>query len=87
MDSALREQLRINLLHQADAASSLGLSAAAYLLGARTQGFRADAEIVAREIVYLTDKGFLTPVPKSISPELGKHRITAAGRDFLAAHA
>jgi hypothetical protein len=86
MDNSLREQLRLNLLLQAEAASTLGLSDAAFLLGARTQGYRADETRVKTELQYLVDKEFLAPAPKAISPELSKHRITAAGRDFLASN-
>ena len=84
MDTNLREQLRINLLHQAEAASAYGLTDSAYLRGARTQGYRVELEDVKREVDYLADKKFLAVVPKALSPELRKHRITAEGRDFLA---
>lgn len=84
MDSPLREQLRLNLLYQADAASALGLSTEAYLLGARTQGYLVSEADVIAALQYLADKGFVLPVPKAISPEIPKHRITAAGSDLLA---
>lgn len=84
MNSSLREQLRYNLLLQADAASSLGLTDAAYLCGARIQGYRVELEEIAAELQYLTDKGLVAPAPKAISPELARRRITAAGRDLLA---
>lgn len=82
--SSLREQLRYNLLLQADSASALGLSEVALLWGARIQGYAVTPEIIAVELQYLCDKGCLTRTEKSISPELPNHRITAAGRDLLA---
>lgn len=87
MDANLREHLRINLLRQAEAASLLGLTDGAFLVGARTQGYPADLEEVGAEIDYLVDKGFLSPAQKPLSPEIRRHRINAAGRDFLAIHA
>lgn len=87
MTAELTEQLRINLLNQAEAASQIGLTDSAYFQGARTQGYKVDLEAVKTEVDYLVDKGFLARVPKAISPNLRKHRITAEGRDWLAVHA
>jgi hypothetical protein len=41
---------------------------------------------VAVELQYLADKGMVATVNKSISPENLCWRITAAGRDFIAAN-
>ena len=87
MTPEMIEQLRINLLNQADAASQIGLTDSAYFQGARTQGYKVDLEAVKTEIDYLVDKELMARVPKAISPNLRKNRITAAGRDWLAEHA
>ncbi len=87
MDANLREQLRINLLRQAEAASGLGLTDGAFLVGARTQGYPTTITEVGSEIDYLADRGLLTAVTKTLSPEIRRHRINAAGRDFLAVNA
>ena len=86
MTHELREQLRINLLNQANAASHFGLTDSAYRQGARTQGYQVELEDVKREIEYLADAGFLKAVEKAISPVLRKHRITKEGRDWLDIH-
>jgi hypothetical protein len=41
--------------------------------------------LLARELGYLRDKGFIEAAPKVISPENPAWRITAAGRDLVAA--
>lgn len=84
MTSFLREQLRYHLLLQAEAASALGLTDDAYLWSARIQGYPVGPAAIAAELLYLADKGFLTPTNKVLSPELPRRRITAAGRDLLA---
>ena len=86
MNHELREQLQINLLNQANAASQFGLTDSAYRQGARTQGFMVELEDVKREIDYLVEAGFLKPVEKAISPVLRKHRLTKEGRDWLDIH-
>lgn len=89
MDPAAREQLRINLLRQLDAAGSLGFTDAALHSGARLQGYDVSLKEVGGEVDYLADpsKGLVRRVNKAISPEMRRHKITADGRDWLAEHA
>lgn len=78
-------QFRINLLLQAREAGRFGLSVNAFLIGAKSAGFRsATAETVREEIDYLQDKEQLDTVPQEISPEVESFRVTATGRDWLA---
>ena len=89
MDPALREQLRINLLRQLEAAGPLGFTEAALLSGARTQGYPVTETDVRRELEYLADpaKGLVTVPPKLMSPEMRRYKITSPGRDWLAENA
>jgi hypothetical protein len=86
MTSTQREQIRLSLLRYCESADQYGLAAPLLLQFIRSEGFRKlTAEQLRAEILYLIDKTFLTPIPKPISPENPAWRITAAGRDFLAA--
>jgi hypothetical protein len=86
MNADRREQVRLSLLRYCEAASPFGMAGAMLLQFIRNEGFRTLAlEQCEAEILYLADKGLLAPVPKLVSPENPAWRITAAGRDFLAA--
>jgi hypothetical protein len=86
MTNQQREQIRLGLLRYCDAADEYGLAAALLLQFLRNEGFRrATAESLDAELRYLAEKGLLAAVRKTISPENRSWRITAAGRDFLAA--
>lgn len=79
------EDFRIVLLQAARASAPYGLSVATYLRAAKLAGFReADDRLVVAELAYLRDKALLATEDKTISPENIEHRITAAGRDYLA---
>ena len=68
-------------------ASSRGLSAALLLQMARSEGRAAlDKPEVEAELQYLADKELIAAVNKTLSPEVFVWRITAAGRDFMAAN-
>ena len=79
-----RQQLRLSLLTQAEAASERGLTLQGYLIGAKTSGLQVNGSDLLKEIVYLTDKGLMKSESPLISPELIRVRITAQGRDYLA---
>ena len=82
-----RELLRIAILRVLEANTSrfgLGITALIHMLGA--YGTVGAPDDVRFEVYYLHDKGFLTPVDKAISPENQCWRITAEGRDWVAAH-
>jgi hypothetical protein len=80
-----REQVRLSILRYCESADQYGLAAALLLQFLRSEGFRAlSADRLRVELLYLTDKSFLAPVAKPISPENQAWRITANGRDFLA---
>ena len=80
------ELFRVTLLVHAITAPRRGLPLSSYHLHARASQFRVSADEVERELQYLADKTFVAEVPKAISPEVVRYRITAAGRDFLAAN-
>jgi hypothetical protein len=80
-----RELLRRALLLVLDAnGSPHGLGKQALALLIHQFGARANGDQVSAEMQYLEDKGLVTRVQKTISPENGLWRITAEGRDFLA---
>jgi hypothetical protein len=86
MTTAQREQVRLSVLRYCDSADQYGLTAPLLLQFIRNEGLRAlTAEQLRAELLYLADKSFLVSVPKLISPENPAWRVTAAGRDFLAA--
>ena len=86
--AAYREQLRLSLLRFLDNnASARGLSAALLMQMARSEGRPTlDLATVNAELQYLLDKKLLADVGKIISPELAAFRISADGRDFVAAN-
>ena len=87
MNSETLKLFRINLLIQARAASHHGLTINELALGAKTQGFAdVDADAVRDELQYLIDKKQVEKVPAEVSPEVESFRITASGRDYLAAN-
>lgn len=86
MDPADFEQLRLSLLRFLDAnPTGYGLTTAVLTQMARSEGRPGlQAGIVKSELTYLQDKGFVTTVQKSISPDIKAWRITANGRDEYA---
>lgn len=87
MNPIEREQLRLSLLRFLEEnPTKMGMGAGLLLQMARSEG-RSEltrAEVLA-ELQYLSDKGFVADVAKSISPENRCYRITGQGRDFIAA--
>lgn len=88
MTTAQRELYRIALLRVLEANETRwGLSAVVLAVHAGAVGFRGlGTELASAELRYLQNKGFVTASPKEISPENPTWRITASGRDWLAAN-
>ena len=88
LDFSQREQLRLSLLRFLDNnASTRGMGAALLMQMARNEGRPdLDAATVGAELQYLSDKDLIRTEAKTISPELRVWRITAEGRDFVAAN-
>jgi hypothetical protein len=87
MNNETRELFRTALLRILDANNTqfgLGVTALGHLVGA--YGFTATADEIKVEIQYLQDKQFVATQDKPISPENRRWRITAEGRDFVAAN-
>lgn len=87
MTSAELEQLRLSILRFLDAnTSDFGLPTDFLLQQARAEGrhLLRRHELEA-ELTYLSEKGLILSVTKSISPERRSWRITATGRDHYAA--
>jgi hypothetical protein len=89
MNATEKENLRRAILTVADAnLSRYGLSVVAFKLHVSNLGFpEASAEQIQPEVQYLAEKELLVEVPKHLSPENRLWRITAKGRDFIAANA
>ena len=88
MNPESRELFRKAILAVLDTnASEYGLGLRALRAFLEIYGFRnaAVTEINA-ELFYLADKFLVARVNKQVSPENSVWRITAAGRDFLAAN-
>lgn len=85
MNAAIRELLRQGLLQTlAPVPADVGLGTAALRVQVVKIGLEHTEPEIAAEIQYLVDKGLVAPVAKTLSPELSRWRITAAGRDLLA---
>ena len=83
-----RELFRIAILRVLDANQTrFGLSAKAIATLIVEFGFQPQADAVTLELEYLADakKGLAMPVDKKVSPENQNWKISADGRDFLAA--
>lgn len=87
MNAQQRENLRIALLTVLSSLSGrFGLNLSALTLHVSAFGFaQIKSDEVEAEIQYLTDKGLISEVAKTVSPENQAWRINASGRDFLAA--
>lgn len=83
-ETQLREHLRNRILMDANAIGKQGLTLEGYFQGAKAVGLPSDRIEVDREIDYLVGKGLLEGVKKTISPEIPRWKISAAGRDYLA---
>jgi hypothetical protein len=79
------ERFRIRLLQQLRQVTPSTLPLDTLRDGARYAGFGSATDDITRAaLAYLGDKGFVAVVPKPLSPECKRWRITAAGIDMLA---
>lgn len=85
MTATTRELLRNNLLIQLNAGGDQGVAFSTLKLGVRVASFRVEEQDILDELAYLRDKGLAANVLKTLSPENVRVRITADGRDYLAA--
>lgn len=86
MTPAARELFRQNLLSQLDAVAPSALPVPSLLVGAKIGGFKPTDQEIQAELTYLEDLGLIVAAAKAISPENKRWRITAAGRDHVAAN-
>jgi hypothetical protein len=84
MTAQQRELLRDGILTGLDKLGEYRPTLDTLHLGLRQSGHQVTLDEVKTEVNYLVDKGFISFVEKAISPERRRHRITAAGRDYLA---
>jgi hypothetical protein len=87
MTNEQREQLRLSLLRFLEGnLTRFGLPTAVLLQMARSEG-RTELQKgqVEGELEYLAEKGLAVEALKGVSPENRNWRITANGRDFVAA--
>ena len=80
-----REQIRISLLRHLEDNYAYGILTQILHSLIFCEGFRPTRDEINAELAYLADKGLITQVAKTISPENHTWRITAAGRDHRAA--
>ena len=80
------ENIRLSLLRYCATAARYGLTEGLLLQFLRSEGHRAlKLEQLQAELDYLHGKKLIERTEKLISPEIPAWRITAEGRDFLAA--
>lgn len=84
MDAALRQQFRQELIKQLAAIGPVGARAVQLKLGSRAAGFSPTDEVVDAALDYLIDKGLVVIKDQSVSPEVKRYKITAAGVDYAA---
>lgn len=86
MNSQQIENFRVCLLQQLrEVGGENSLPVPTLVNYASVMGFdRANEDLVRSALAYLADKGFVALIPKPLSPENKRWRITAAGIDFLA---
>jgi len=86
MNPTDREQFRLALLRYLDEDGSLrfGLPSLRLHARARSEAFDVDLKATDLELDYLREKGLVTELPKTLSPENRAWKLTANGRDFLA---
>jgi len=77
------ELLRTAILRQLAAAHPASLTPDTLTLGLHTLGF-FPSDALPSELSYLTDRGFITEVFKTLTPSLTRYRITPLGMDTLA---
>lgn len=78
------ELLRHSLLRQLSVALPASLSADTLTLGLHSGGFRLSADDLHTELLYLTQKGLIDVVSKTVSVSpTPRYRLSALGRDYL----
>lgn len=83
---AQREQVRLSLLRILEQNPTRFGVPVRYLRTALiAEGHRLEEQEVGAEVQYLADKQLVAETTKILSPENQAWRITAAGRDFVAA--
>lgn len=84
MNAAARELFRQNLIAQLAAAGAIGLKPAMLKIGAKVGGFEPDDKALDDALDYLSGKGLVAPIDKTISPENKRWKITSTGYDYAA---
>jgi hypothetical protein len=85
MTPEYREQFRHALIRILAAAGAVGMKRASLKISLDTTGFdSASGADLDNELDYLAGKSFAGQMDKTISPEVARWKITAAGRDYAA---
>ncbi len=75
--------LRQAILLQLEAAAPTSLPADTLLQGVHAAGFEIKQKALLKELAYLCDKGLIESHVPDIDPSDKRHRVTAAGQDYL----
>jgi len=85
MTPELREQLRLALIGILASAGAIGMARPSLKPAIAVAGFRdLPAADLDNELDYLAGKGLAERMSKTLSPEIVRWKITAAGRDYAA---
>lgn len=87
MKAELREEFRERLLALLATKNVVGMKLAALQVHLRVTGFDVEDRVVLEELDYLVGKGLAETIDKKISPENPRWKLTAEGRDYVAARA
>ena len=77
------ETIRHTLLLQLEAAYPISLPQETLQQGLQLAGFIISPTDLKKELEYLVDKGFITPIKNELCPACRRYKLSTKGIDFL----
>ena len=77
------ETIRHTLLLQLEAAYPVSLPQETLQQGLHLAGFNILTTELKKELQYLADKGFITPIKNELCPACRRYKLSTKGIDFL----
>ena len=79
----INETIRHTLLLQLEAAYPVSLPQETLRQGIHLAGFNMPPTDLKKELQYLVDKGFVTPIKNELCPACPRYKLSTKGIDFL----
>lgn len=79
----INETIRHTLLLQLEAAYPVSLPQETLQQGLHLAGFNILTTDLKKELQYLADKGFITPIKNELCPACRRYKLSTKGIDFL----